>query len=82
MAAGAFASFEGLYVDVAAMETLVDPLQNDLQQRDQSFRRIPAAHAELQAELEILVDLIEGVHWGIINLCGYSQFRELAPDAR
>ena len=70
--------FEGLYV-VAARESLVDRVQNESQQRDQHFRRIQDAHAELQAELEVLVDSIEGVRRGIINLGDYSQFRELTP---
>ena len=47
-----------------------------------TLRRVQGAHNELQAELEMLVDSQEGIHWGIINLSGYTYFGQPTPGER
>ena len=82
MAADAFASFESLYTDVAGMEAAIQGLRNELQNQNQNLRRVQVAHGKIQGEIEMLVDSIEGVHWGLIYLGGCSHFEQMTPGQR
>lgn len=82
MAADAFASFESLYTDVAILESAIQSIRNELQTQNQNIQRVHVAQGEIQGELEMLVDSIEGVHWGLVNLGGYSHFEELTAAQR
>eukprot|EP00435_Cladocopium_sp_Y103_P019162 s3117_g4.t1 len=82
MAADAFASFEGLYADVAAQESAFERARNELQEMRQVVRRTQSAINELQGELEMLCDSNEQIHWGLVAFGGYSQFHEMNPGQR
>eukprot|EP00435_Cladocopium_sp_Y103_P043354 s2855_g12.t1 len=82
MAADAFASFEGLYTDVAAQESATERARSELQEIRQVLMRTQSAINEPQGELEMLCDSNEQSHWGLVNFGGYSQFHEMNPGQR
>ena len=50
---GAFKSFEGLYTDVAVIESSLHTARVELDQIEQELTRLRSVHQELQGELEM-----------------------------
>eukprot|EP00435_Cladocopium_sp_Y103_P038992 s2990_g10.t1 len=82
MASDALEGFNGLYTDVAMIESALERIHNELQDIKQQLRRTQAGFNELQGELEMLCDSNEQIHWGLINFGGYSNFHQMNPGQR
>ena len=82
MARDAYQSFEQIFTDIAMLEPLVDRLCNDGSDFQAQLQRVRAAHAELQGELEMLSDTLEGIHWGLVNMGGYTRYHSMDPQHR
>ena len=88
-ASDAYESFEQNYTDLAVLESVVTQqghqireLRERLEARDDSSRRLREGIDELQAEVEMVSDAGEGLHYGLIQLGGFTPSRNLTSDDR
>eukprot|EP00435_Cladocopium_sp_Y103_P024514 s1965_g6.t1 len=82
MSHDAYTSFEPLYADVAVLESLSEGLSKELATARNEVQRLRAAYEEMHGEVEMVSDGIDSVHWGLVNMGGYSNFQDLSPAER
>ena len=85
--------YEGLreqhFTDTSILDTLVDRhvqeirvLQGQITGLNEAMRRLREGHNELQGELEMLSDSTEQIHFGLVQIGGYTPFRALQANDR
>eukprot|EP00435_Cladocopium_sp_Y103_P009020 s5186_g2.t1 len=81
--------FIALYGDVAVMESLAEKrhaenqaLRRDVNDLKDHTRRLQAGHNQLEAQDEMLSDMLGGVHDGVVMLGGYTNHSDLTPGQR
>ena len=89
LARDAYQSFEQNYTDLATLESLVDrqgqeiqALQAQLNTNGEQYRRLREGFNELQGDIEMVSDSNEQVHFGLVQLGGYTPFRSLQANDR
>ena len=88
LARDAYQSFEQNYTDSAALESLVDrqgqeirAIQTQLMNtNNEHYRRLREGFNELQGDIEMVSDSNEQVHFGLVQLGGYTPFRPVQAN--
>eukprot|EP00435_Cladocopium_sp_Y103_P071274 s421_g37.t1 len=78
----AYTSFEPLYTDVSVLESLTEGWAKEFAACRSEVQRLRAAYEEMHGEVEMVSDGIDSVHWGLVNMGGYSNFQDLPPAER
>ena len=60
----------------------IKDLQDRLATRDEQLRKLRERFNELQGEVEMVSDSSEGVHFGLIQIGGYTPSRNLTSEDR
>ena len=85
--------YEGLreqhFTDIGILDNLVDRhvqeigvLQGQITGLNEAMRRLREGHNELRGELEMLSDSTEQIHFGLVQVGGYTPFRALEANDR
>ena len=85
--------YEGLreqhFTDIGILDNLVDRhvqeigvLQGQITGLNEAMRRLREGHNELQGELKMLSDSTEQIHFGLVQVGGYTPFRALEANDR
>ena len=87
LARDAYQSFGQNYTDSAALESLVDrqgqeirAIQTQLNTNNEHYRRLREGFNELQGDIEMVSDSNEQVHFGLVQLGGYTPFRPVQAN--
>eukprot|EP00435_Cladocopium_sp_Y103_P008961 s3643_g2.t1 len=71
-----------LEVQVAQDDTLIGQHMQAIPQLQQSFDHLHEQSTEYSQHMEMLSDSVDGIHFGLAQLGGFAQHRELTPQAR